>query len=163
MRASKRDSKCRHWTMQRARSIDAHLPPYGTSQNPVDGTAQAIRVLGYSELARLIALSARIDAVVMVTSTRSAETFEREHDNLRRVSQAATKPIFLWSLHESQRGRRCESSARPVIRCSTNMHHCVRAIAAMSDYRARRETYPVSHEQTFATGRNTSRSGNAGY
>jgi len=130
--------------------IDAHLPPYGTSQNPVDGTAQAIRVLGYSELARLIALSARIDAVVMVTSTRSAETFEREHDNLRRVSQAATKPMFLWSYTNPSVDavRIISETGYPLF---TNMHHCVRAIAAMSDYRARRETYPVSHEQTFAT------------
>src|SRR6185295_12339762 len=29
--------------------IDAYLPPYGTSQNPVDVTAQAIHERGYAE------------------------------------------------------------------------------------------------------------------
>ena len=33
--------------------IDAYLPPYGTSQNPVDVTAQAIHERGYAEFARL--------------------------------------------------------------------------------------------------------------
>ena len=36
-------------------SIDVHLPPYGTSQNPVDLTAQAVHALGYAEFARLAA------------------------------------------------------------------------------------------------------------
>ena len=31
--------------------IDAHLPDYATSQNPVDGTAGSIRTIGYSVLA----------------------------------------------------------------------------------------------------------------
>src|SRR2546428_435080 len=35
--------------------IDVHLPPYGTSQNPVDVTAQAVHELGYAEFARLVA------------------------------------------------------------------------------------------------------------
>ena len=35
--------------------IDAYLPPYGCSQNPVDVTAQAIHERGYAEFARLAA------------------------------------------------------------------------------------------------------------
>ena len=35
--------------------IDAHLPSYGTSQNPVDGTAGAISAVGYSFLCETVA------------------------------------------------------------------------------------------------------------
>src|SRR2546428_71539 len=34
--------------------IDVHLPAYGTSQNPVDATAQAIFKIGYAGLAELV-------------------------------------------------------------------------------------------------------------
>ncbi len=36
------------------KSIDAHLPSYGTSQNPIDGTAQAVHKLGYAGMAELV-------------------------------------------------------------------------------------------------------------
>ncbi|HYM35816.1 MAG TPA: acetate--CoA ligase family protein [Steroidobacteraceae bacterium] len=120
--------------------IDAHLPPYGTSQNPVDGTAQAIRDIGYGELARLISLSNNVDAVAMVTSTRSSEVFERERENLQRISSAATKPIFMWSYTNP-----CDETIRIMSETGyplfTNMRNCARAIAMLAEYRARRERY----------------------
>ena len=36
------------------KAIDVHLPSYGTSQNPVDSTAQGVHKLGYAEFARLV-------------------------------------------------------------------------------------------------------------
>ena len=41
------------------RRIDEHLPAYGTSQNPVDATAQAVSKIGYAGLAELVAALAR--------------------------------------------------------------------------------------------------------
>jgi acyl-CoA synthetase (NDP forming) len=120
--------------------IDKYLPAYGTSQNPVDGTAQAIRQIGYSELARLIALSDRIDSVAMVISARSAETLEREHENLQRVGRTTSKPIFMWSYTNpcADSIRILSQSGYPLL---TNMRNCARAIAAMAGYRRRRERY----------------------
>jgi acyl-CoA synthetase (NDP forming) len=43
------------------RRIDAHLPSYGTSQNPVDATAQAVSKIGYAGLAELVLPSPTID------------------------------------------------------------------------------------------------------
>jgi acyl-CoA synthetase (NDP forming) len=120
--------------------LDKHLPSYGTSQNPVDGTAQAIRQIGYSELARLIATSERIDSVVMVTSTRSAETLERERENLQRVARESRKPIFMWSYTNP-----CADAIRIVSEAGyplfTNMRNCARAVAALTNYRAQRDRY----------------------
>lgn len=43
------------------KSIDAHIPSYGTSQNPVDSTAQGVHKMGYATFAGLVAQSSLID------------------------------------------------------------------------------------------------------
>ena len=118
--------------------IDPHLPPYGTSQNPVDGTAQAIREIGYSELARLVGSSPQVDSVIVVTSARSAEIFERERDNLLRVARETRKPILMWSytLPGPASVKLLSEAGYPL---TTNMRNCARAVAAMAKYRAQRE------------------------
>jgi acyl-CoA synthetase (NDP forming) len=118
--------------------IDPHLPSYGTSQNPVDGTAQAIREIGYGELARLVGCSDRVDSVIVVTSARSAETFERERENLFRVAREISKPILMWSytLPSPASVRLLGEAGYPLY---TNMRNCARTAAAMAQYRSLRE------------------------
>jgi acyl-CoA synthetase (NDP forming) len=120
--------------------IDKHLPPYGTSQNPVDGTAQAIRAIGYGELARLIALSDRVDAVAMVITARNPEALEGERAHLQRISDEGRKPIFMWTytLPSALSIRSLSETGYPLY---TDMQHCARAISALAEYRTRRERY----------------------
>jgi acyl-CoA synthetase (NDP forming) len=120
--------------------IDQHLPPYGTSQNPVDGTAQAIRAIGYGELARLIALSDRVDAVAMVITARNPEALQREQAHLQRISDEGRKPIFMWTYTLPGAGsiRTLSETGYPLF---TDMRHCACAISALAEYRARRERY----------------------
>ena len=120
--------------------IDVHLPSYGSSQNPVDATAQAIRRVGYAELARLASESDRVDAVIAVSSARSAEALERERDTLARVARETRKPIMMWSytLPCAESARLLGEARFPLF---TNMRHCARTIVAMADYRALRERY----------------------
>lgn len=118
--------------------IDVHLPPYGTSQNPVDGTAQAIRRIGYGELARLVGSSGEVDSVVVVITARSPELFEREQEHLTRVAHETRKPILLWSytLPSAVSVRILSQAGYPLY---TNMHNCARTVAAMVEYRRARE------------------------
>src|SRR5262245_23556284 len=53
------------------RRIDAHLPAYGTSQNPVDATAQAVSKIGYAGLAGLVVPSPSVDGLIVVMTGRS--------------------------------------------------------------------------------------------
>lgn len=133
--------------------IDPHLPPYGTSQNPVDGTAQAIREIGYSELARLVGCSDRVDSVIVVTSARSSEIYERERENLLRVARETSKPVLMWSytLPSPASVRLLSEAGYPLC---TNMRNCARTVAAMAQYRSLRERIlrvpeirPVSREE----------------
>jgi acyl-CoA synthetase (NDP forming) len=130
--------------------IDKHLPAYGTSQNPVDGTAQAIRSIGYGELARLIALSDRIDAVAMVITARNPEALEREHEHLKRISAEGRKPIFMWTYTLPAAGsvRSLSETGYPLF---TDMRHCARAIGALAGYRARRERYLTAESGALVT------------
>jgi acyl-CoA synthetase (NDP forming) len=120
--------------------IDAHLPSYGTSQNPVDGTAQAIRTIGYCELARLVSLSERVDAVIAVVTARSAEVFRRERDSLGRLARATRKPVLMWSytLASAETARIVADAGLPLY---TDMRNCARAAAALAEYaEARKNT-----------------------
>jgi len=113
--------------------IDAHLPSYGTSQNPVDGTAQAIRTIGYCELARLVSLSERVDTVIAVVTARSAEVFERERESLGRLARETRKPILMWSytLPSAETARIVAEAGFPLC---TDMRNCARALAALAEY-----------------------------
>lgn len=127
------------------RRIDAHIPSYGTSQNPVDCTAQAIRTLGYSRLASMVAESDRVDSVIVVVSARSAEVYERERANLAWVGRETRKPILIWSytLPGAAPAKILNEAGFPLI---ASMHNCARAIAAMAGYRALRERRARSTE-----------------
>jgi acyl-CoA synthetase (NDP forming) len=118
--------------------IDAHLPSYGTSQNPVDGTAQAIRTIGYSELARLVSLSDRVDAVVAVVTARSAEVFQRERESLGRLARETRKPVLMWSytVPAAETARIVAEAGLPLY---TDMRNCARALAALAEYAEVRE------------------------
>ncbi len=120
--------------------IDAHLPSYGTSQNPVDGTAQAIRTIGYCELARLVSLSERVDAVIAVVTARSAEVFQRERESLGRLARETRKPILMWSytVPAAETARIVAEAGFPLC---TDMRNCARALAALAEYAEVREKF----------------------
>jgi acyl-CoA synthetase (NDP forming) len=118
--------------------LDQTIPSYGSSQNPVDATAQAIVQAGYSELIRLITGSSEIDAVIMIVSARIVASFEKERHKLIAVARASTKPIFLWSytVPNADTTRLLSQAGYPLF---TGMQSCARTIAAMARYRAARE------------------------
>jgi acyl-CoA synthetase (NDP forming) len=127
--------------------IDPLLPPYGTSQNPVDGTAQAIRQLGYAGMASHVASSPVIDAVVCVMSARSAHTLEQEVDKLAELKAASTKPIMMWS-YTLPAQRSVEIVTGAGFPFFTNMQSCVSTLRHMADWSAHRERFlktPVVH------------------
>ena len=120
--------------------LDERIPIYGSSQNPVDATAQAIVASGYAEIARLIAASDEVDAVIMIVSARSAASFEKEQDTLAAIAKACPKPILMWSytLPSADTTRILSQAGYPLF---TNMATCARTLAAMVHYRAIRERH----------------------
>src|SRR5262245_42697241 len=119
-------------------AIDVHLPSYGTSQNPVDVTAQAVHEKGYAAFARLLASSPLIDAVIMVVTARSTRLLLRDRTPLEQLARECTKPVLMWSYTQP-----VEASAKIVSEAGyplfTSARHCARALRVMAQYRADRE------------------------
>jgi acetate---CoA ligase (ADP-forming) len=120
--------------------IDRHLPAYGTSQNPVDATAQAVHKIGYAGLARLAMDAPGIDGLIVVITARSAKNLAKQQVDLARLAGEARKPILLWSytLPAPQSTKILTDAGYPL---STDIRNCARAFAAMADYRALRTTF----------------------
>ncbi len=128
-----------------------HLPSYGTSQNPVDATAQAVYKLGYAGLIDLVVPSPTIDAVIVVLTARSHANIERQQEELERLAKETKKPILLWSYTlPAQRSVEILSAAGyPLF---TSIPNCARTLRAMADYRALRERFLVPIEVRSAEG-----------
>ncbi len=119
-------------------TIDQHLPSYGTSQNPVDGTAGVIRTLGYARVSSMITASERIDAVIAITSARNPATLQREPDALQALGRDTAKPVLMWS-YTLPHPDVVTLLAKAGLPLFTNMRNCTRALAAMNTYRAKRD------------------------
>ena len=69
------------------KAIDVHLPSYGTSQNPVDSTAQGVHKLGYAEFARLVGQSPLIDGIIVVVTARRSAFLENDLPKLQALGR----------------------------------------------------------------------------
>jgi acyl-CoA synthetase (NDP forming) len=135
-------------------SIDVHLPAYGTSQNPVDATAQAVHKVGYAGLARLVAASPMVDGIIVVMTARNPANLERQREALTGLAAETGKPILLWSytLPAPASVKLLSEAGYPLF---TDIQSCARTMAAMAAYRAMRERFlrPVEVRAPLAVDR----------
>ncbi len=120
--------------------IDAQLPEYGTSQNPVDATAQAVHTIGYAGLAELVAASPQVDSVIVVMTARNSANLERHRQGLSRLAAATSKPILPWTytLPSPASVQLLAEAGYPLF---TDIQSCALTCRAMADYRALRERF----------------------
>jgi acyl-CoA synthetase (NDP forming) len=120
--------------------IDVHLPPYGTSQNPVDLTAQAIHERGYAQFAKLTGSSPNVDGVIMVVTGRHPRFLLEDRDPLIALARETEKPILMWSY--TKPAAVCvdllNEAGYPLF---TSLHNCARTMRVMADYRVAREAF----------------------
>ena len=135
-------------------TIDAVLPPYGSSRNPVDGTAQAIGEIGYAELVRLTSASPLVDAAIMVTSARATHHYEKERHNFVRIGREGTKPVVVWS-YTWPTQETIGFFANAGLPLLTDLNNAAHAMAAMLDYRERHESFTPPLDETAATDADT--------
>ncbi len=120
------------------KAIDVHIPSYGTSQNPIDSTAQGVHKMGYAEFARLAALSPVIDAVVVVVTARRSAFLEGDLPKLIELKRTGTKPVVMWTytLPSERSIEILNEAGYPLF---IGAQGCARTLRAMADYRALRE------------------------
>jgi acyl-CoA synthetase (NDP forming) len=120
------------------KSIDVHIPSYGTSQNPVDCTAQGVHKLGYATFAHLVAQSPLIDGIVVVVTARRSAFLEIDLPKLEDLKNNSCKPVFMWTytLPSDRSVEILNAAGYPLF---TGALGCARTIRAMGDYRTLRE------------------------
>ena len=122
------------------KNIDQYLPSYGTSQNPVDGTAGVINQIGYARISEMIAGASNVDTVVTIASTRVSHKLVSERDKLLEVSNTTQKPILFWS-YTLPHPESSEVLAETGFPLFTDLRNCTATISAMHDYAAYRNIF----------------------
>ena len=120
------------------KAIDVHIPSYGTSQNPIDSTAQGVHQLGYAAFAQMAARSPLIDAVVVVVTARRSAFLENDLDKLKTLKAESRKPVFMWTytLPSERSVEILNEAGYPLF---IGAPGCARTLRAMADYRRLRE------------------------
>jgi len=120
------------------KSIDVHIPSYGTSQNPVDSTAQGVHQMGYATFARLVAQSSLIDGVVIAVTARRAAFLENDLPKLKELKKDSRKPVFMWTytLPADRSVEILNEAGYPLFISALG---CARTMRAMADYRSLRD------------------------
>jgi len=117
------------------REIMALLPSYGSAQNPVDATAQAIGEVGYAKLVEIVRRSERIDTILLISSLANESRAQKLSEELAPITAVCDKPILL-STYTTASAAAIATLAGVGIPCYTAMPSCARAIRALVDYAA---------------------------
>ena len=119
-------------------ALDAYVPSYGSTQNPVNSTAQGVQKLGYAQFARLVAQSPTVDGVIVVITARRSAFLEADLPKLKDLAHECAKPVFMWTytLPAERTIEILNEAGNPLF---TGAHGCARTMRAMADYRALRE------------------------
>ena len=120
--------------------IAAHLPSYGSSNNPVDVTAQAIWRVGHARLAEMVARSETVDSVIVVTSAVNAGLFQSDGERLKTLAETCEKPILFcsYTTPNPETAEAITSAGYPLY---TSMPNCAATMAEMARYRAFRARF----------------------
>jgi len=120
------------------RALEEHIPPYGTSENPVDSTAQGVHKMGYAAFARIVAESPLIDGVIVVVTARRSAFLEGDLQKLKDLKSASRKPVFMWTYTlPSERSIEILNEAGYAL--FTSPLGATRAMRALLDYKNLRE------------------------
>jgi acetate---CoA ligase (ADP-forming) len=122
------------------RRIMALLPSYGSAQNPIDATAQAIGEVGYPRLIELVRESERIDTILLIGSLANDTRARKTAEELAGIVDATAQPILL-STYTIASPEAIAAFAASGIPCYTAMPSCARAIRALVDYAAFQERF----------------------
>jgi acyl-CoA synthetase (NDP forming) len=140
-------------------AIDVSMPSYGTSQNPVDVTAQGVQKLGYAAFARLVAQSPNVDGVMVVVTARRSAFLLGDQPQLMALARETAKPVFMWSytLPAEKSIDVLNEAGYPLF---ARADSCARTMRALADYRALRKRMlrpPDAAAQPFTPDRATAR------
>src|SRR3984893_9159786 len=117
--------------------IMALLPSYGSAQNPIDATAQAIGEVGYARIVEIVRQSERIDTILLISSMANETRAKKVADEMAELVGPPDQPILLCT-YTTASAAAIAALAGAGIPCYTSMPSCARAIRALVHYGAPR-------------------------
>ena len=130
--------------------LEPLLPSYGSTRNPVDTTATAVRSQGYARFAAILEASPSVDQVIVTASGRTTRTIEREREALAALGREAGKPVLFWSYSRPLRAF-SETLAACRLPLSTSLRNVARMAVCLADYgEARRSAAAADPERVPA-------------
>jgi acetate---CoA ligase (ADP-forming) len=131
-------------------ALSVHVPPYGTSQNPVDFTAQGVQKLGYAEFARIVARSPSIDSIIVVITARRSAFLEADLPKFQELARTTAKPVLMWSytLPSERTTEILNDIGFPLFMSAPG---CARTLRKLADYGARREQSEITIDTPVST------------
>jgi acyl-CoA synthetase (NDP forming) len=122
------------------KAIDAQIPSYGTSQNPIDSTAQGVHQLGYAAFAQMASRSPLIDGIVVVVTARRSAFLEGDLDKLKALRKETDKPVLMWTytLPSERSVEILNEGGYPLF---TGAPGCAQTLRAMYDFRMKRDRF----------------------
>ena len=129
------------------KEIDKYLPSYGTSQNPVDGTAGVVREVGYANISRMIASANNVDTVITIASTKVPHKIVEEETLLTELARETQKPVMIWSytLPHDASSKTFAAAGLPLF---TNVRNCTRTISLMNQYKEKQKSLSKDEAQS---------------
>ena len=115
--------------------FDAIIPDYGTSQNPVDATATALRAVGYPGLISTAAASPVVDGIFALASARVTGSLAPREDELTDLSRRLDKPVFFWTYNVPIAESR-ELLSRAGYPLYVDLRNAARTMKVLADYRS---------------------------
>ncbi|RPI42765.1 MAG: CoA-binding protein, partial [Betaproteobacteria bacterium] len=106
------------------------IPPYGTSNNPVDVTAQAD---GYLEPLEIVGKAKNIDAVILAANFAGDRRLVREGQAIADWVRRVGKPVLIYSY--ASPGEKSRQLMRELgLHCFTSLQGCVRSLRSLVQY-----------------------------
>src|SRR5438132_4481298 len=99
------------------------LPSYGSAQNPIDATAQAIGEVGYARIVEIVRQSKRIDTILLISSMANETRAKKVADEMAELVGTTGKPILLCTYTTASAGA-IAALAGAGIPCYTSMPSC---------------------------------------
>lgn len=116
-------------------AIEALIPEYGSAQNPVDITAQALATGGFAKTLEVLYAERSIHQIAVIASLGNEAGFGAEWASIERTLVQREKPVLFYSYTEPARSNllRLKALGAP---CYATAGQTAKALKALHDYRA---------------------------
>lgn len=123
---------------ERRARLAQFIPSYGSTDNPVDITAQGVN--GYAQSLRILGDADYIDAIIIASSFAHDTRLKKEGEEIAALSRALDIPVFIYS-YTLPSASSWEILDRLGLHCYTSITGCVRGmqgLLAWSQFQQRR-------------------------